>query len=104
MKIEITKTHANQIDELVINSKPGELLEFGDIGLIVFGKKGVGGIVGRYIFDNRGRLPGWWRIVNRSGHPVADVDAITQLSCEGHQLRNGSIIGYRRNTQTFSMV
>ena len=99
MKIKITETHASQIDELVTNSKPGELLEFGDIGLIVFGKKGAGGIVGGYIFDNRHRLPGWWRVVNWSGHPVADVNAITYLSSEGHQLRNGSIIGYRRNPQ-----
>ena len=62
--MKITETHASHIDELVTNSKPGELLEFGDIGLIVFGKKGAGGIVGGYIFDNRHRLPGWWRVVN----------------------------------------
>lgn len=99
MKIEITETHANQIDELIINSKPSELLEFGDIGLIVFGKKCAGGIVGGYIFDNRHRLPGWWRVVNWDGHPVADEEAISHLKAEGHQIRNGSIMGYRRNPQ-----
>lgn len=97
--MKITDSHARQIDDLVTNTKSGELLEFGDIGLIAFGKKATGGIVGAYIFENRKRLSGWWRIVNWDGHPVADEEAISLLKAEGHQIRNGSIMGYRRNPQ-----
>ena len=99
MKFKINETHARLIDELVNNTKPGELLEFGDIGFMVFGKKRAGGTVGGYIFENRQRLSGWWRVVNWSGHPVADEDAINLLISEGHQLRNGGIVGYCRNPQ-----
>jgi alkylated DNA nucleotide flippase Atl1 len=92
MKIKISQEHANQIDNMVVNTKPGELLEFGQIAHAVFGNTASGGKVGEYIFENRHRLPGWWRVTNSGGHPPADDEAIILLKQEGHQIRNGIII------------
>jgi len=93
MKIPITNTHANQIDGIVSSTKRGQIIEFGrDIGLPVFGNTAAGAVAGGYIFENRDRLPGWWRVVNSGGHPVADDEAISRLKSEGHTLRNGKII------------
>jgi len=98
-KIKITNNHANEIDELVTSTLSGELTEFGDISLAVFGNTAAGGKVGEYIYENRHRLSGWWRVVNFDGHPVADAEALTLLANEGHIVRNGVVVGYRRNPQ-----
>lgn len=93
MNFSITKTHANQIDRIVCSIKWGQIIEFGkDIGLPVFGKTAAGATVGKYIFENRHRLPGWWRVVNSGSHPVADDEAISRLKSEGHKFHNGKII------------
>lgn len=91
MKISIA--NANKIDSIVSNTKWGQIIEFGkNIGLPVFGKTAAGATVGKYIFENRHRLPGWWRVVNSGSHPVADDEAIFRLKSEGHKLHNGKII------------
>ena len=88
----ISSTYAKHIDLIVTSTNPGQIIEFGkDIALQVYGKIQAGGVVGKYIYENRYRLHGWWRVVNSGGHPVADDEAISLLKAEGHTIHNGTI-------------
>jgi alkylated DNA nucleotide flippase Atl1 len=99
MKPKITQENATMIDSIVAKIKHGELLEFGDIANDVFGNRAAGGVVGEYIFQNRNKLCNWPRVVNSGGHPVADEEALKQLKDEGHQIRNGSIVDYKKRKE-----
>jgi alkylated DNA nucleotide flippase Atl1 len=92
-KFVLTQLHASQIDTYVLGIGRGQTAEFGDIGLAVFGNRYAGGAVGGYVYRNRFRLNGWWRVVNRGNHPVADDVAIRNLKAEGHSLVNG-VLGH----------
>ena len=95
--IQLTQSHKTQIDNIVICTKWGETVEFGDISQLIWGHRNGGAAVGGYIAAQRNRqnYP-WWRVVNRDGHPVADDYAIVCLRKERHQLRNGIIVGYAK--------
>jgi Predicted methylated DNA-protein cysteine methyltransferase len=91
--MELADVNKGKIDDIVVSIKWGEIIQFGDIGEMVWGKRNCGSVVGKYLFTQRGRenYP-WWRVVNRDDHPVADAEAITRLESEGHKIRNGRIV------------
>lgn len=91
--MELTDVNKRKIDDIVASIKWGEIIQFGDIGEMVWGKRNCGSVVGKYLFTQRGRKDyPFWRVVNRDGHPVADAEAITRLESEGHKIRNGRIV------------
>ncbi|WP_346835901.1 hypothetical protein [Paenibacillus polymyxa] len=91
--MELVSVNKTKIDSIVASIKYGDLIQFGDIGQLVWGKRNCGAVVGAYLFTQRGRenYP-WWRVVNQDDHPVADAEAITRLVSEGHKIRNGKIV------------
>ncbi|MEK4259406.1 MULTISPECIES: hypothetical protein [unclassified Paenibacillus] len=91
--MKLTDENTNRIDNIIINTKWGEIIQFGDIGETIWQKRNCGSVVGKYLFSQRGRenYP-WWRVVNYGNHPVADIKAISQLIKEGHKIHNGKII------------
>lgn len=91
MKLEVTPV-VEQVIMFAIQRTEEGLTTFGDIATDVYGSTAAGGIVGKIVFENRDKIPYWYRIVNRGNHPVADIEALSRLMSEGYVLHNGSIV------------
>ena len=103
--IELSLENKKHVDDIIISTKWGETIEFGDISFFLWGHRNGGATVGSYICTQKHRqnYP-WWRVLNRDGHPIADDVAIINLKNEGHQIPYSVIVGYNKmNPQAIIM-
>ena len=89
----MSENDTKNIDTIITNLKPGEIITFKEISETIFHNKHWSSAIGRYIHKQRERenYP-YWRVVNSGNHPVADRKAISELENEGHKIENGRII------------